>query len=595
MKKYHLFLIVLAVFGQNLMLKAETIFVKPGDKIDAAIGRASGGDIIIIQAGTYGKVGLTNKNFSENKPLVIRGEGRVIIDAKRSGKALNLRNSSYIVFENIRFQNSDWEAVAVWDRSHHIIFNNCEITKCDRIGLKIAGSSHHIDWIGGKIWDTGNMSSQASFGEGIYLGHSSGGFADRASNKIWIEGVEIYDTGRGEAINVKPQSTNVTIKNTYCHDIKTGAVNGITEGAISVEGYAGQTPNSGMNTWIENNVIENVKDPRGVRGAGIAFYNDPGVFIKNNTLRNCEDAGIKTFLWSGADVNKLNKQWNNTFEDNGQKIIIGSGANLSNADPGINPNSKQTWYEQGSDPDPTPGDLSGIYYFENRDSGKRMRSPDNLGGDMNLGSVTGSDNAYRFKLISVSGKQNTYFIESVLTKFRLSPDAGNTNAGTSVESFNGEGARVEWKIFPADNGYFYVESLLSSEKNLLKMRNDNCNDWTGTKIETHVGTGDCTKWKLIPVNTTTARNLDTFTTEETTQPLPEQKVIIYPNPASEFLIIRARSAFSYNVRNLNGKLVQSGESTVAKDVIDISKISKGVYFTEIEDSFGTRKTKIVIQ
>ncbi len=242
--------------------------------------------------------------------------------------------------------------------------------------------------------------------------------------------------------------------------------------------------------------------------------------------------------------------------------------------------------------DPGGTTLRGTFYLRNRRSGLLMQSPGNLGGSVRLGNANGTDASYRFRITPLSG--GTYTIESESTGFKLRPDGGRGASGVPVELTNSGGTQVEWRIYPAGDGYFYLESELSSGGNLLKMRNNDCFTNQGTVIETHTGAGECTQWRLLFISGSNTRAADGLSKELSTSLSPSE-VSLYPNPAEASVVLKARSEFSYTIRDLVGKTVRFGESATSEAAIDVSGMQSGIYLVTISDEEGKVERKLVVK
>ncbi|WKN46326.1 T9SS type A sorting domain-containing protein [Tunicatimonas pelagia] len=724
----------------------------PNDNLNNAINNASPGDVLLVQPGKYDRIDISNVNGTASNPIVIKSSdpGQLVrIDGNGQGKIGTIKNCRYLVFERIQFRDGDL-GVEVFG-SDHLIFKECQIINTGGFGLKMRNrsnssvtdredQSHHIDWLGGKVSETG-QNNGGKFGEGIYVAQAQQ--AQDPTHNIWIEGAEISNTNGGEAVNIKAEAYRVMIKNCTIKNVEIYAVGGgqTNDCAIGVEAGNSGVHNAEVDSevWVVGSTIDGVRSITGQpsRAGGILVYNNPGVRIKNNIIKNVQGRGIEGF---GNDRDYTNYRFNNTFINTGLGNVSNSNQMiLLNQDPGNPSFGPQTWYDDvdsdpnpgptcgpvinwqnnslatqdgnftatwnmtpngnnmdgalglsdgaasawsdlaitirfnangqldarngaayaadasvnyqagttyairtevdlashtydvfvtpdgggeiplatnfafrteqqnipqlthrvintvscdltianfavssnGGGPDPNPSDLSGTYFLENRDAGRRMQSPSGAGGDMFLGSATGSGDAYRFTLVAVAGEEDTYFIESVLTGFRLSPDGGSSQAGKVIEAYSGGGNRVKWKVFAAEADYFFLESKLSSGSNLLKMRNDNCADGQNTKVETHVGTGNCTQWKLIPTTNARIASGKSNKIVEKGELSNLAGVRLYPNPAHEALHLQLDGEYSYSIYDLHSQqLLQSGKGQ-NRTAINVSNFQPGLYILNI--------------
>lgn len=75
--------LMLLIFELILVqIQAKEVVVNSREDLTAIINHAKGGDTILVKPGTYAQVSLSDRNFSEQKPLIVRAEssGTVIIE-----------------------------------------------------------------------------------------------------------------------------------------------------------------------------------------------------------------------------------------------------------------------------------------------------------------------------------------------------------------------------------------------------------------------------------------------------------------------------------------------------------------------------------
>lgn len=348
MAKLKTFLILLTfgmIFQAN---QAGIVVVKPGDDLNLIVNNANGGDTVLVKPGSYAQVNLSDKNFSEQKPLIVRadGSGTVIIkgDTIRKGSALEINNCSFIVFEGLTFTNAMW-GIYVKNSSNIVLLNN-EIYSTGQEGCHIGRSSQYVDVIGNKIHNTGKFNSK--WAEGVYVGSGSYGRSNFPDNceYIWIEGNHIFETGNAEAVNIKAESFHVTVRNNKIHDIHPGTSEQYNQAAITVEGGENSINNNyrlseKRDVWIENNIIENVSGGYSDWNNGIMFFGT-GVYILNNTISNCADKGIYGNNWKNLD--HQNYVYGNTIINCGTGIYLHPELKINESEPGKNPHSPQKWY-----------------------------------------------------------------------------------------------------------------------------------------------------------------------------------------------------------------------------------------------------------
>jgi len=328
--------------------QAGSVVVNPGEDLNLIINNANGGDTVLIKPGTYSQVKLEEKNFSEHEPLIVRadGSGNVIIagNSVSGGSAVELNKCSFIVFEGITFTNTMW-GIYVKNSSNIILLNN-EIYDTGQEGCHVGRSSKYVDVIGNKIHSTGKFNSK--WAEGVYVGSGSYGRSNFPDNceYIWIEGNHIFETGNAEAINVKSECFHVTLRNNKIHDIRPGTSEQYNQAAITVEGGENSLKNNyrldeKRDVWIENNTIENVSGGYSDWNNGIMFFGT-GVYILNNTIKNCTNRGIYGNNWK--NLGHQNYVYENNVSDCGQNMVIHPELKVTESNPGGNPHSPQKWY-----------------------------------------------------------------------------------------------------------------------------------------------------------------------------------------------------------------------------------------------------------
>ena len=62
---------------------------------------------------------------------------------------------------------------------------------------------------------------------------------------------------------------------------------------------------------------------------------------------------------------------------------------------------------------------------------------------------------------------------------------------------------------------------------------------------------------------------------------PENDIHIYPNPASEYLIIESNKEELYEIYDLQGKLFYKGNITVPKTKVNVATMPKGIYIIKV--------------
>jgi hypothetical protein len=69
------------------------------------------------------------------------------------------------------------------------------------------------------------------------------------------------------------------------------------------------------------------------------------------------------------------------------------------------------------------------------------------------------------------------------------------------------------------------------------------------------------------------------------------EVLIYPNPASDYIVLQSRLAGAWRLMDLAGREIKSGRKTEISEFIDLSFLSKGIYLLNFS---GQESLKLVI-
>ncbi len=346
--------------------------VKKGANLGYEIGKAKPGDTLLVEAGTYDSIRLDGKQGSATKPIIVKakGNGAVVIDGKKKKTAFALLNSKYLAFEGLTFKNGNFNGVYV-QNSEYIVFVNNRIQSTYGAGLKISGlyakggtKSHHVDWIGGEIQNTGTGLGGA-YGESIYIGQAQQ--ALDYTHNIWIEGVKITGNPGAEGIDLKGEVYNVTLLNNEIYNIQPGlhrkergdSVTQTNDSAIQVaagRGKLGYTDRF-SNVWVVGNKIRNIGSNDPVRGNGIVIYNNPGAIVFGNEIDNVIGSGIRAFTCCDTgDLDYMAYVFENKISNtkraaldlyNGESRVCTKKSDVPNSIWNKRP-KRQTWYESGS-------------------------------------------------------------------------------------------------------------------------------------------------------------------------------------------------------------------------------------------------------
>ena len=342
-----IFLIILTtgIFTQTIL--AGLIIVSPGNDLNEILNSTKGGDTVLIKAGTYNNVSLSNNKYSEKYPLVIRSfdSGQVFISGNSitKGTSMELISCSYIVVDGLTFINSMYGIYV--KSSDHIILKNNEIYNTGQEAVHIGRSSRYVDVLGNTIHNTGQFNSK--WAEGVYVGSGSYGgnnFPDNCEY-VWIENNLIYETGNAEGINIKGESFHITVRKNKIHNIHPGTSEQYNQAGITVEGAANSLENNyrlaeNRDVWVENNTIWNVSDGFSDWNNGIMFFGT-GVYVLYNTVYSCVNKGIYGNNWK--NLGHQNYVYGNFIYQCGTIMDLHPELKIITADPGKNPHSPQSW------------------------------------------------------------------------------------------------------------------------------------------------------------------------------------------------------------------------------------------------------------
>ncbi|MDO8491172.1 MAG: right-handed parallel beta-helix repeat-containing protein [Dehalococcoidia bacterium] len=225
--------------------------------------------------------------------------------------AIRVVNSYYII-RNLEIRNTN-EGVRL-ERVTGVVFENNDVHHINNEGIRLHFFAVSNIVRNSRVYDTGLTSN----GEGIYIGtapeqrYKNGGLPDTSTHNI-ISGNEIYGT-RGEAIDIKEDSSYTTIENNVVHN-----VNAPNSGGMCIR--------SDQNYLYGN--ISRDNDGAGFRfGGDIVYspiYGNNYHYGLNNVLRNNvanNNAGYGYKFMAGPQDANLS---NTGFGNGGQLYYYGSG------------------------------------------------------------------------------------------------------------------------------------------------------------------------------------------------------------------------------------------------------------------------------
>ena len=120
-------LCIAALLQCLLPAHADTIRVRPGESIQAAIDRAADGDVIEVERARY------VENLLITRPLTLRGIDRPTISGGLRGDTIRVQAENVTIEglivsdsgDSLREQNA---GIYIWPGSHHAVVRNCDLT-----------------------------------------------------------------------------------------------------------------------------------------------------------------------------------------------------------------------------------------------------------------------------------------------------------------------------------------------------------------------------------------------------------------------------------------------------------------------------------
>jgi hypothetical protein len=322
---------------------ARVIRVVNGDNLQAKIDAAVGGDVLLLESGTYGGFHMYQRRFTAARPLVIKaslGAKPLLLGSKYQGSLAAMSGCSYVVLDGLTMENSNHPVYCL--SVDHVVFVNLEIHNSGQEMIHIRSTSRYVDIRNCKIYDSGHNRPQWS--EGIYVG--VGQPPNEPCEYVWIEGNDIHDTANSEGINIKSACYHITIRGNKIHDMQPGTATQHNEGAISCEGAdLAFRPGEDPDVWIEDNEVYNVRLGRWANGIKSSTM---GPRVINNRIHHCEQFGIFFNDYGNGPGAFTTWMFNNKISDCAAGDIQGTNLLTKLADPGINPNKPQTWYQSAN-------------------------------------------------------------------------------------------------------------------------------------------------------------------------------------------------------------------------------------------------------
>ncbi|RZJ73927.1 RICIN domain-containing protein [Flavobacterium sp.] len=230
---------------------------------------------------------------------------------------------------------------------------------------------------------------------------------------------------------------------------------------------------------------------------------------------------------------------------------------------------------------PSTGGTSfpGYYNIVARHSNKALDVADNSttsGSRIQQWEITNGGGANQRWKFEDAGSGN-FYIRVKSTQMYLAPENNSTADGIKVVQRNfGSGNEFKWQVVSVGSGFYRITNVLSGKS--LDVQDVSIANGANIQVWTYSG-GNNQQWSLNQVEST-AREADVKQTVETTSDI----AFLYPNPASNQVTLFASETSSYQIVDITGKSVKTGDLSIGDNLIDISNLNAGSYFVRIVDS-----------
>jgi hypothetical protein len=282
---------------------AASVALSPGDDVASLTASLQPGDEVVFSAGTYtlpDAVTWTGLG-TESAPIVLRGEGDVVLELQSGWTVAYVNASTFLRIENLKFRTaagySERHSGLVIDDSSDITVTDVEIGPVTGTALYLAGNNARVDVSRAHLHDTTD-------GNGIYAGcgDASCWTEDSRFTELWVHDIG----GESNGIELDPGCQGVTIADNVVYRVSAwGIVTDSTEygDRNTVEGNAvWETTSGGLyvrgSTLIRNNVVFNSS------GIGMRLSDgDRGTLedtvVTFNTVADTLDDAVEIHDWAG--------------------------------------------------------------------------------------------------------------------------------------------------------------------------------------------------------------------------------------------------------------------------------------------------------
>ena len=314
-----------ATFASTISVSAAsapaTITVSTAAELMAALGAATGGETILLAAGDYGKLFLSNVDFATNVTI------RSIKSAEATFSSIDIRGSRNITLDSVTIDYKAASGAPVWIRAFNLVNSN-NIT------------------IGNSIFD-GDLATGTGIGDGRGTGI---GLAVTNCTNVSVDGNEFYDWHRGATFGTVSNLTvtsndvhrvrsdgfdfanvdDVLIESNYFHDFL-GAPPGSGDHMDMIQFFTNGTDSPSTNVVIRANILNsaggdltqsifmrNEEVDTGRAGTAMFYRN---ILIEDNVIYNAHTHGISVGETAGLIV-RNNTILHNEDAGSGQLVYV---------------------------------------------------------------------------------------------------------------------------------------------------------------------------------------------------------------------------------------------------------------------------------
>jgi hypothetical protein len=298
----------------------------PFGSIEEAARAATAGTRIVMRAGTYtGSWYIENLAGEPTRPIAIVGEGDVILDADGAGEVLHVTEATYLVIENITFQNSSINGLNIDDGgtsdtpTHHVVLRDLVVRDVGTGGnndcIKLSG----VD----DFFVLGSLVQRCDAGDGIDQVGCHRGFM--RGNR--------FESLSGGGIQMKGGSSDSLVHGNVFVDVAGRSIN--AGGSTGLEFFRPiDAPYEAARLTIAANVFVR---PGASFGAPIAFVGCDGCVFANNTIVDPQ-RWVARILQESTDARFVPSR-NGLFVDNIVVFDTGTVAAIVNVGGGTAPDT----------------------------------------------------------------------------------------------------------------------------------------------------------------------------------------------------------------------------------------------------------------